>query len=274
MVSSHRVMSLNINGVSGDAQNTWERRSPVVAALIRRYSPDIIGMQEVCAENQGTFREALSDYEFVPGNCYGDTPPQEYTPVFWKSARYSLLDTGEFWFSRTPDVESADWGVEYPMGATWVKLQCRETGQALVVLNAHFEDGPDGELSRVEASKLIVERTALRGSNLPVLLTGDFNCNPWSAPYRIFRDAGFVDTYRAAGHADSVHSSTFHAYKGDAYFALEYGSEMFWRVDWIMARGRGDSVQTTASMIVREASPPTYPSDHYPMVSEVQLRAV
>ena len=53
------------------------------------------------------------------------------------------------------------------------------------------------------------------------IMGGDFNCNPWSPVYRTLLGAGFVDAYRAAGHADSVKSSTFHGFQGVNYFALE-----------------------------------------------------
>jgi endonuclease/exonuclease/phosphatase family metal-dependent hydrolase len=124
MTKTHRMMSFNINGTRGEDANTWEKRAPLNVAVIRRYSPDIIGLQEASEVNLETYREQLSDYRLVLGNCYGDTPPQEYSSILYKASRYELLETGEFWFSKTPDKESIGWGVDYPMGATWVKLKC------------------------------------------------------------------------------------------------------------------------------------------------------
>ncbi len=40
------------------------------------------------------------------------------------------------------------------MGATWARLRRLGDGAELLHLNTHFEDGPDGEQSRVEGSKL------------------------------------------------------------------------------------------------------------------------
>lgn len=266
MTKTHRVMSFNINGTQGEDANSWENRVPLNAAVIRRYAPDIIGLQEATKINLETYREQLTDYGLVQGNCYGDTPPQEYTSILYKASRYELLETGEFWFSDTPDTESIGWGVDYPMGATWVKLKCLLTDQQLVHLNTHFEDGPWGEASRVSASNLIAARLTQLAPDVPHLLTGDFNCNPWSKPYQIFLDNGFQDTYRAAGNADTPDANTMHLFKGRDYFALEFGDQIMWRIDWILARG---GVQTVASSIVRDASPPTYPSDHYPVISEI-----
>jgi endonuclease/exonuclease/phosphatase family metal-dependent hydrolase len=271
MTQTHRVMSFNINGIQGEDANSWQVRAPLNLAVIRRYAPDIIGLQEASETNLETYREQLTDYRLVLGNCYGDTPPQEYSSILYKASRYELLETGEFWFSETPGSQSTGWGVDYPMGVTWVKLKCSVTNQQLVHLNTHFEDGPWGEESRVKASQLITARLTQLAGTVPQVITGDFNCNPWSKPYRIFLDSGFQDTYRAAGNADALDASTMHLFKGKEYFALEVGDQMVWRVDWILARGGEYAVQTVASGIVRDASPPTYPSDHYPVISEIVL---
>lgn len=271
MPSSHRIMSFNINGVNGAGASAWKMRAPLIMTVINRYTPDIIGLQESSKANLDTFSEQLHDYMLVIGNCYGDTPPQDYTSILYKSARYELLTSGEFWFSETPDIESAGWGVEYPLGATWVKLKCLKTDQQLFYLNTHFEDGPWGEQSRVNASQLIINQLPRLAADLPVVISGDFNCNPWSVPYDIFLENGLTDTYRAAGNADSSDSSTFHAYQGRNYFALDFGTEILWRVDWILVKGNRQRVQTTSSTIVRDAIPPAYPSDHYPIVSEIKF---
>jgi endonuclease/exonuclease/phosphatase family metal-dependent hydrolase len=269
MTLSHRIMSWNINGdYDREGAQSWDKRAPVALSILNRYKPDIIGFQECAEVNLATFREQLSDYHVLKGNCYGDNPPQEHSSILFLESRYELLDLGEFWFSETPDMESADWGVEYPMGATWVKLKCIKTKQQLFHLNTHYEDGSWGEQSRVNASKLIITRISQLAANESVVITGDFNCNPWSKPYQLFHGDGFLDTYREAGNADTAYSSTFHDYKGEDYFALEYGDEMFWRVDWILTRYK---VQTIASTIVQDALIPIYPSDHYPMVSEIKI---
>jgi endonuclease/exonuclease/phosphatase family metal-dependent hydrolase len=69
-----------------------------------------------------------------------------------------------------------------------------------------------------------------------------------------------------AGNADTPDASTMHLFKGKDYFALEFGDALMWRVDWILVKG---TFQTIASTIARDASLPTYPSDHYPVISEI-----
>ena len=264
-----RIMTFNINGNDGGAETGWASRARLNAEVIQRYSPDLIGFQEVVEPNIAFFESQLPEYGVELGQEYDEGANAAHSSIFWKLARFELVESGRFWFSRTPDVRSTDWGVPYPMGATWVRLRDLHTGNQFLHMNTHLEDGAAGELSRGESSRLMVEQCEQLAPNIPVLLTGDFNCNPWSKPYLAFMAGGFTDTHRDAGNSDSVASSTFHAFRGEHYFALEWGTELFWRVDWILTKDGNARLQTTSSSIVRDATPPLYPSDHYPVVSEV-----
>lgn len=270
-----RFMTFNVNGSNWpkEGTNAWAERGPRNVGVILRQTPDVIGFQEVQAGNLRTYQESLCGYNHVAGNCYGNNPPNEYTSIFWKADRFDLRDSGEFWFSPTPDTPSTGWGVDYPMGATWVRLQDRLTSREFIVLNTHFEDGPDGAESRREASRLIVDRMqAIAGNRLPVVLTGDYNYNPDGEAHAILRGAGYVDSFLAAGHKDGL-DSTFHGYEGEGYDARRYsdGATTFWRIDWIMVRQGENPVRVLSGAIVRDAEPPLYPSDHYPVIADLQL---
>jgi hypothetical protein len=52
------------------------------------------------------------------------------------------------------------------------------------------------------------------------------------------------------------------------HFHLEFGDQMMWRIDWILVKSGNKSVQTVTNTILQDATPPTYPSDHYPVISE------
>ena len=265
-MSEFRVMTLNINGLYGDDNNSWQQRAPLNMATIQKYAPDLIGLQEAVAANLDSYRQQLSGYKLLAGNCYGDVPPQEYSSILWQAARFELVQSGEFWFSRTPDVASADWGVPYPMGVTWVILREMATGKQLLHLNTHFEDGADGETSRVEASKLITGRLDQIMPDLPTVLTGDFNCDAESWAYRHFLEHGFVDSYLALGHEEVT---TFHGFEGEGYDGRRWGGDKpHWRVDWILVRR---ALTLVDAAIIRDAQPPLYPSDHYPVMTTLKL---
>jgi endonuclease/exonuclease/phosphatase family metal-dependent hydrolase len=217
-MSAIRVMSFNSNGARSHEEDTnaWQKRIELNVQTIKRYAPDLIGFQEVENGNLESYQQPLAEYNHVIGNKYDVEPYAAYTSIFWKSSRFELLETGEFWLSRTPDEPSNDWGVSYPLGATWVKVRDVTTGFPLLHVNTHLEDGDEGELSCVEGSKLIVERiTQLQAGHFPALVTGDFNCNPESSTYGIFMERCFTDMYLAGGK-----DSTFHGYEGEHYSAF------------------------------------------------------
>lgn len=269
MTTPFRILSFNINGFGLKEEQWKKKRTPLILATLRKYAPHIMGLQEVTTENLAMLQAEFPEYGIISGNKYGDTPPEEQTPILWHESHFTCLDHGEFWFSNTPDEPSIGFGMEYMMGATWAIFEDLKTKHRLLHINTHLEDGVDAEQCRVECSKVMLEKTTALGQNLPTILTGDFNCNPWSSPYRKFMEVGFEDSYRAAGHADHVGSSTFHGYRGDDYFALDWGgNELFWRVDWILGRGGAQQLQTVSSSVIRDAMPPLFPSDHYPITTE------
>src|SRR5438105_1482436 len=110
-VTSFRVMTFNINGAAypRDGPNAWANRANLNVATILKHAPDLIGFQEVHEVNLATYRAGLPGYAHVVGNKYGDNPPEESTSIFWKEQRFTLVEAGEFWLSRTPDVPSSDW---------------------------------------------------------------------------------------------------------------------------------------------------------------------
>lgn len=270
-----RVMSFNIQGTwPKEGPNSWTNRAPLIVALLLSQSPDLIGLQEAQAGNIEYLRRHLPGYTLLPGNCYGNTPPNEYNAILYKRERFELLETGEFWFSPTPDEQSTGNGVDYPMGATWVKLLERQSGSPLLFLNTHFEDGPDGAESRREGARLIIDRMRERsGGELPVIATGDFNWNPDGEAHRLFEAAGYVDTFLAAGNTDGV-ESTIHCFEGPAYDARKYsnGANTYWRIDWVLVQPGARRVEVEACTIVKDAQPPTYPSDHYPVVADLRMK--
>ena len=123
------------------------------------------------------------------------------------------------------------------------------------------------------AARTFTEDALEQAGPLPLVLTGDFNCNAWSPIYQRLLGEGFIDTYRAAGLPDTTEASTFHGFRGREYFALEWGDQLHWRVDWILTRDAGTRLLTTACAIVRDAEPPVYASDHYPVVTDIRVQA-
>ena len=266
-----RVMTLNNFNTLPETEieyfsDLWANRSAFNVKTLKRYAPDLIGFQEFEPVHWATYQQELSGYDHVIENENG-----EGTAILWKADRFERLDHGFIQLPASDLPLLTDLEDDNLMNTTWVKLRCRKSGLEFVYLNTHLNDASAG--ARLVGNQRNLQQLAALDPNhtLPVIMGGDFNCNPWSPVYRSLLDANFVDTYRAAGHADSVEASTFHGFHGANYFALEWGNQVYWRVDWIMVRAGQQPLQTTSCTIVRDAEPPVYVSDHYPVVAEMVM---
>jgi endonuclease/exonuclease/phosphatase family metal-dependent hydrolase len=251
-----------------DPNDVWSYRADLNVRTIRRYEPHIIGFQEFDDGHRRTYQEHLGAYDCFDPGMEKDTPEGSGLAVYWNKEMFRPLDAGKFWLCRDPSKPSRDWGLDYAMPAAWVRLECQPTGAPLVFLNTHYDLGFRGQEMQREGTRIVLEQLEKIASGVPTVVAGDFNCNPWSYPYRLYMGAGFVDAYRAAGHGDGAHSTTYHGFRGAQYFALEWGVELNWRIDWMLLRaGPGQRFQTTSCTIARDAAPPVYASDPYPVVS-------
>ena len=258
-----RVMTFNVRGAyCNDGANVWQDRASLNVATLRRHAPDLIGFQELQDGNIRLYEQDLADYRSFPGPRYGDDEPFAYPGIWWEPLALSPVEQGGFWLSETPDRHSAAWDTACIRSAAWVRFRLAEGGTEFVHLNTHLDHV--SERARVEGAKLIVDRLrpwAEEGT--PVVVTGDFNCPPDSDAYGRFIEADFIDAFRASGHDSEENESTFHAFTG----ALDHS----FRMDWVLVRPGKTTVTVETCTTRRDADPPLYPSDHFPVVADLRF---
>ena len=268
-----RVMTFNIRGCyhPQDGVNQWQYREALNLATIRRAAPDLIGMQEVQGGNLSAYRRGLSGYHFMAWPEYGNQPPYVWPAIFWDPLRLRPIDSGGFWLSETPDTYSGSWATDCIRSAAWIAFRCLPSGATIVHANTHLDHV--SERARIEGSRLIIERLAASGhAGTAQIVTGDFNAPPVSAVHRLWREAGFADAHLLAGNDDDpAVAYTNHGWDGAKFTRTDDTPR---RIDWILVRdGSETSVRVRSCEIVRDAAPPVYPSDHYPVVAEIELHA-
>lgn len=262
-------MTFNIRGwfpSANDGVNVWQNRRTLNIATIRSHAPDLIGFQELQREpHLVDYQRALPEFDFFLGLKYNNEEPHCYPTIFWRRERFESLANGAFWLSETPETFSASWETACIRSAAWVKLRDRETGKLLLLLNTHLDHV--SERARVEGAKVILSRIPSLASNesrAAVIVTGDFNCNPMSEPYREFLEDSFIDTFLMAGNRDDETSYTFHDFTGKP-------NPKFGRIDWILLRDAERKMRATSASIIRDAAPPLFPSDHYPIIADLEM---
>ncbi len=118
----------------------------------------------------------------------------------------------------------------------------------------------------MQGSTLIVGKLEEIADGGPVIVTGDFNCKPGTPSYRTFLDAGFKDVYLETGNEDCEDCDTFHGFRGPDFPAIRLGDGPI-RIDYILTRG----LEPRCCTVLRDAEPPLYPSDHYPLLAELTV---
>ncbi len=257
-------MSFNLRGaVIPDGENAWPKRADLNVKTILKYAPDLIGFQEVQDGNLQTYMESLPGYTRHIGPRYNNRSPYAFPSIFWNPEKLEQLEFGEFWLSKTPDVFSGDWETNCIRSALWIKFRFLPNGPEFLHLNTHL-DHVSGE-ARLEGSKVILKKLKpMMKENLPLILTGDFNCNPGSDPYRLYTESGFSDTFLTAEKIDNEAAYTMHAFTGER-------QEEQVRIDWILTRDGEHQIRAESCEIIRDAEPPLYPSDHFPVLSEIEI---
>ena len=272
-----RVMCFNVRyGTADDGTNRWEHRGGLAVRTIRRFDPDLLGVQEALRFQADELRAALPDYGFVGAGRDDGRDAGEFCAVFFRRGRFERVEAGHFWLSETPATPgSRGWDADLPRVATWVKL--RDLGRprgapgdsaTLLFLNTHWDYA--GKRARTESARLI--RRTIRSVHPigPAIVVGDFNGTEDDEPYaQLLRGQGdesdrgptLLDSYRQLHPQRLAQESTFHGFTGGGE-----GS----RIDWIL---HTEDLVTVEADIDRFGEGGRFPSDHFPITALLRPRA-
>lgn len=258
------VMSFNTRGsFHDDGVNIWDNRSQLSIDTIKKVNPDVMGLQEAQTGVLDDYAELSAMYTLERGLVsIRQTERRHYVPIYYRSSRFERVDGGGFYLSETPDTFSTGWDAVYPRAVTWIMLQDKTVDQQFIVANTHYNHEKDNAYSRNQSSALIIEKLRGYEACVPCFVMGDFNARSDSDAYQVFVDAGYSDTYRLAGHMDEP--NTFHGFQGDAL------AHQGIRIDWIMLRDTAHQMTVTQADVVRDHATPIFPSDHYPIVTQLE----
>lgn len=267
-----RIMTFNIRYAGGDkGEHAWSLRRDAVAECIAAADPDILGMQEVEAVQADWIRERFPAYAFHGVGRADGMRKGEFAPILYRADRFTLLESGHFWISETPDVPgSKSWNTACERMASWVRLRDRQTKQPLVVINTHLDhvsaEARDHgvEMIRARARQLSRMSVSSEINAVPcqVIITGDFNA-PADGPLgeRLCGDGDSLqDAYRAANSTPLDDEASFNGWTPQTKGK---------RIDWIVT---SREFVSTNAMIDRREPGGVMPSDHYPVIVTLRPR--
>lgn len=263
MAETIKVMTFNVRIDNDEDPYKWSERKKWIAQIIETYSPDVIGTQEVMPHMLEDLTGYLSDTYLVYGEPRSEGADTEIAAIFARKEKFIFKEEASFMVSETPDVwSSKGWDGALARICSWVELVDKETEDSLFrFFNTHLDHR--GEIARKEGCKTIIQQiNRLSQENpLPFVLTGDFNAKPeMNLISPLLEDETLSNSYKDLLNAEeSTHLSTFNRYIG-----FTEGTP----IDYIFA-SRPLLLQNT--QIIRDTVDNGYPSDHYPVMSEVVL---
>ena len=261
---SVQVLSFNIRyGTARDGQNAWPHRRKLVSQTLKSRPWDFVGLQEALRFQLDEIKKALPDLAEVGVGRKDGRTAGEYSAILYRHRIWGVARAGTFWLSDTPQVPgSASWGNRIPRIVTWARFVHKGTGRAVWVFNTHFDH--QSQPSRERSARLLAERIARWTGEEPVVVTGDFNAgedNP-AIEYLTTPGRGPVvlrDTFRIL-HPKAEQAGTFNAFRGRRDGA---------KIDYVFIRGPW---QVRWAQILNQYPGPVYPSDHWAVGAELQLR--
>ena len=175
-IAAALVVNIRIQFPADTGKYNWESRKEGCVKAIRKYHPDIIGLQEATFGQKSFLSKELQKYIMIDGDCKPGTLNKDsgFNPILFRADRFDLLGYGTFWLNEDQEPEAKGWDAEYVRTANWVKLRFRKSGQIIFLFNTHFDNV--GEMARAESALLMVEKIKeIAGDKAVVFVTGDLN---------------------------------------------------------------------------------------------------
>ena len=190
----------------------WSLRRGLIADIIKRNGFDIVASQELTKEQVLDFASLLGpEYayaeerlkglgEFDKSVLAGRKAPKNdkielsmHNAIWYKPARFDVLDKGAFYLSATPDKFS--FGFDKVDGqhrrCVWAKFLDKASGAEFFVFNVHTNsmDYPQ-DAERLKSARVIISQIEKIAGKDPFILCGDFNAFDTSESMRAYLSDG------------------------------------------------------------------------------------
>ena len=237
-----------------DGDNRWELRRDAAVKMVAQQKPLAMGLQEACPDQIDFLDLNLTGYKHIGLGRVDGKRAGEMMAIYYDTTRLTLLDSGTFWLSETPEKVSIGWDAACNRTCTWGHFKMKDTDFEFLYFNTHLDHL--GSLARKNSIKLIVAKmTELNPDNLPVFLSGDFNSttdDPIFDPLK----ASLKDAREVSAISDKIIT-----YNGFGTVTDNPNTRKEWVIDHIFFSG----VNPMAFMVLNGNYGVPFISDHYPI---------
>ena len=196
------VMSFNLRvGHSVSMQGS-------VSKLIKTYMPDLLGVQEADSEWMGALTGRMGKNGYAAVGIGRDSDGTgERTAIFYRKDKFELIDHKTMWLTDTPDEVSKVEGSESRRIVTVATFKRLSDGKEFAYANTHLDNSTEAVR---EVQMRYLDQHIKSFTDLPFMVTGDFNCDRSSTTYKIAtEELGYENCSILAPNARNRANATF-----------------------------------------------------------------
>lgn len=182
-----RVATYNISFSYNESSHYWstERKANTLATMPSRHI-DLMGSQENTTGQVQDVLSVMPGYSVI-GRCnHGsalnvigyNSSSYEADAIYLRNSRLTVLESGTFWYSNTPDVPSRESSSYNMRCCNWAKMRL-DGVKVFYIFNTHLQVDSNNDdkyrAKRVEQAAMVMDRINALGDEYPVIVTGDMN---------------------------------------------------------------------------------------------------
>src|SRR5690606_9226812 len=181
--------------------------------------------------------------------------------LFYRRDRLSIIDSGIFWLSQTPDKQSVGWDADLRRTVCWGAFNVKSSNRTVYFFVTHFDH--KGKTAREESAKLLLQKVQEIAGDTPAFIAGDFNLREES-PYYALLTTGYdaVPPLYDTRKLSEKYYGPFWTYHG--FGSLPTAAMP--KIDYIFTNKK---VRVSHFINIAEQRGDLYPSDHNPQMATV-----
>ena len=242
-----------------DSEAAWAGRKTMALDLINTYDFDLLGLQEVSQTILADLK-TIDKYGSIGEGINGGTSGVQNT-ILYRKDRFTVLASGIFWLSATPDRVSLGWDAKNRRNCSWLKLQDKNTNKIFYYINTHFDH--EGVVARDESARLFRDSIPQMTEGYPAFFMGDLNCMEMETPIMTLKET-LTDPRSISLTAPKGPYGTGHGFRFDINVR---------RIDWILLyNGNGrNRIAVDSYEVINKKYDGKSPSDHWPVYIQARL---
>lgn len=242
-----------------DKDWSWQARKPFVLAQLKAMDCDVFGIDEALPHQREDLVAAFPDHDSLGVARDNGVDEGEFNLLFYRKARFDLIDSGYEWISATKDQPSRYPGAGSNRIIVWAVLEDKATQKRFLAAVTHLDDqSEEARVFGVSRIRQLVEAH----DDLPAIVVGDFNMYVTDEGYK--QMVSFMDDSMLDDEGQPIVTATFQ----DNSEFHPHNPSRFTRIDYLFTRGMKTLGVTAGTMIADNG---LYPSDHFPVWGVYQL---